>query len=207
MNFSEFNFRDPSSALRVILGMLVALNLIAAGLVMFPPGGSPEQIQAQLQTLQAQILQRKTQLTRARNIAGKVDRGRKEGDQFIDQYFLNSATTYSTIVGELVGAAKRANIKMKENSMVTEPIEGSEDLTMMSITAAYEGTYSDLLHYVNEIDRTKRLLIIENLVAQPQQGSAGVLNISIRFDTFIKERAMAAATSGGTDTATGVSGQ
>lgn len=190
MNLSAFNFRDPSSALRVILGVLVVLNLIAAGLVMFPPGGSPEQMQVQLQNLQTQILQSKSQLLRTRTIAGKVDRGRKEGDQFMDQYFLNSTSTYSTIVGELVGAAKRANIKVKETSYVTEPIEGSDDLTMMSITGAFEGTYADLLHYVNEIDRTKRLLIIQNLSAQPQQGSGGLLNISIRFDTFIKEKAL-----------------
>ena len=58
----------------------------------------------------------------------------------------------------------------------------------MAITGAYEGTYSDLLHFVNEIDRTKRLLIIENLAAQPQQGTGGLLNISIRFDTFVKEK-------------------
>lgn len=206
MKVKAFNFRDPSSALRAILGTLVVLNVIAAGLVMFPPGGSPEQLQAQLQSLQSQILQRKTQLNRTRNIAGKVDRGRKEGDQFMDQYFLNSANTYSTIVGELVGAARRSNIKAKEHSYVTEPIEGSEDLTMMSITGAYEGTYSDLLHYINEIDRTKRLLIIENLVAQPQQGAA-VLNISVRMDTFIKEKTMPAAGGGSMTTAMGALGQ
>jgi Tfp pilus assembly protein PilO len=192
MNLRAFNFRDPSSALRIILGTLVVLNLIAAGLVMFPPGGSPEQMQAQLQTLQTQILQGRNQLQRTRAIAGKLDRGRNEGDQFMDQYFLNSSTTYSTIVNELVTSAKRAGIKFKEHSYVTEPIEGSDDLTMMAITGAYEGSYSDLLHYVNEIDRTRRLLIIENLSAQPQQGSGGVLAVSIRFDTFVKEKPMPA---------------
>ena len=195
MTLSSFNFREPSSALRLALGVLVLLNVIAAGLIMFPPGGSPEQLQTQLQTLQTQILQKKSQLQRSRIIAGKVDRGRQEGDQFMDQYFLNSTSTYSTIVGELVGAAKRASIKVKEHSYVSEPIEGSEDLSMMSITGAYEGTYSDLLHYVNEIDRTKRLLIIENLSAQPQQGSGGVLSVSVRFDTFVKEKPLPQALS------------
>jgi len=190
MNLPAFKLgTTPSDLLRMILGALVVLNLIAAGLILYPPGGSPEQMQAQLQTLQTQILQRKAQLVRTRSIAGKVDQGRNQGDQFMDQYFLNSANEYSTIVGELVGAAKRASIKAKDHSYITEPIEGSDDLTMMAITGAYEGTYPDLLHFVNEIDRTKRLLIIENLSAQPQQGSAGVLNISIRFDTFVKEKA------------------
>ncbi|HEY3741155.1 MAG TPA: hypothetical protein VGL53_14990 [Bryobacteraceae bacterium] len=181
-------FGTASGALKAVLGGLVVLNLIAIGLILYPPGGSPEQMQAQLQDLQTQVLQRKSQLLRTRTLAGKVSLGRDQGDLFMDQYFLNSSTTYSTIVGELVGAAQRANVKPKEHSYVTEPIEGSDDLTMMSITGAYEGTYANLMHFVNEIDRTRRLLIIENLAAQPQQGKGDLLNISIRFDTFVKEK-------------------
>ena len=44
-----FNFKDPSQTVRVILGTLLLLNLIGAGLVAIPPGGSPEQLQLQLQ--------------------------------------------------------------------------------------------------------------------------------------------------------------
>jgi Tfp pilus assembly protein PilO len=191
------NPKDPSQVLRAALGVLLALNLIAAGLVMYPPGGSPEQLQKQLQQLQADIQQGKAALQRSRVIAAKVDRGRTEGDQFMKEYFLDGKTTYSTIVSELVGAGKRANIKAKDHSYITEPIEGSDDLTMMSITGAYEGSYSDLLHFVNEIDRTKRLLIIENLAAQPQQGAGGMLNIAIKFDTFVKELPAAIASAPG----------
>lgn len=188
MKKPTLQLRDPGAVLRVVLGVLLVLNLIAVALVLFPPGGSPERLRTQIQSLQSQFVGSGVQLKHTRAISGKLERGRTEGEQFMAQYFLDSASTYSTIVGELVGAAKRAGIKAKETSYVTEPIEGSDDLTMMSITGAYEGTYADLLHFVNEIDRTKRLLIIENLNAQPQQGSGGVLNISIRFDTFIKER-------------------
>ena len=182
------SLNDPSQALRAALGVLLVLNLIAAGLVMFPPGGSPEQLQTQLQQLQSEIQQGKGGITRTRTIAGKLDRGRIEGEQFMKDYFLDGATTYSTIVSELVGAAKRANIKFKDHSLVTEPIEGSDDLTMLSITGGYEGSYNDLLRFVNEIDHMKRLVIIENLNAQPQQGEkSGLLNIAIKFNTFVKE--------------------
>src|SRR5450432_1851850 len=135
-----FNFKDPSQTVRVILGTLLLLNLIGAGLVAFPPGGSPEQLQLQLQQLQTDIQKNKIALQRTRIIAGKVDRGRVEGDQFMQEYFLDGASTYSTIVSELFGAAKRANIKVKDHSLVTEPIDGSDDLTMMAITGTYEGS-------------------------------------------------------------------
>ena len=40
------------------------------------------------------------------NSPARLTLGRTQGDQFMDQYFLNSSTTYSTIVGELVGCSQ-----------------------------------------------------------------------------------------------------
>ena len=110
------DLKDPSQVLRVALGTLLLLNLIAAALVAFPPGGSPEQLQRQLQQLQADIKQRGALVQKTRLITAKVDRGRTEGDEFMKEYVLDGKSTYSTIVSELVGAAKRANIKAKDHS-------------------------------------------------------------------------------------------
>ncbi len=44
---------SPKLIVRTILGVLVAANLIAAGLVMFPPGGSEEDLQRQFASLQS----------------------------------------------------------------------------------------------------------------------------------------------------------
>jgi hypothetical protein len=62
---------------------------------------------------------------------------------------------------------------------------------MVSITAGYEGSYADLLHFLRELDKANRLVIIESLAASPQQGT-GVLNISLRLNTFIRETPVAA---------------
>jgi len=178
--------RDPQVAVRALLGGLVFLNLIAVYFVFFPLGGSPEELDRQLASLRTQIRQRRTDFDHASLIATKVEKGRVQGDEFMQQYFLSSRTAYSTILDELVAAANRAHMKPKEHSYQTEPIEGSDDLSMLSITHSYEGTYQELLRLVNEIDHSKRLIIIESLQAQPQQGS-NLLNVSIKFDTFVKE--------------------
>ena len=181
------DLRDPKQRMRAIVGGLVLLNLLATYFVFYPPGGSPEELGNQIGGLRNQIVKAQASLGRSKMIATKVDRGRNEGDQFMNGYFLESRNAYSTIVGELVEAAKRASIKAKDHSYYTEPIEGSDDLSMMSIVGNYEGTYADLLHFVNEIDRTRKLIILETLAAQPQQGTAGVLNISLKFDSFVRE--------------------
>jgi Tfp pilus assembly protein PilO len=86
----------------------------------------------------------------------------------------------------LIDAADRAKIKPKEHAYATEPIEGSDSLSMMSISANYEGTYANLMRFVHEIDRSPRLLIIEALNAAPEQ-SGGTLNISMKIDTFVRD--------------------
>jgi type IV pilus assembly protein PilO len=57
---------------------------------------------------------------------------------------------------------------------------------MLTITANYEGAYADLLHFVHEVDRSPRLLIIESLNAAPLQGG-GQLSISMKLESFVRE--------------------
>ena len=176
------------SRLRIGLGVLAALNLIAAALVLFPPGGSAEDLARQLATLQSQAQSRQTLLERTRAHAAAVEKGRSDGDRFLDNYFLERRTAYSALLSELIEAANESKIKPREHAYSTEPIEGSDSLSMMTITANYEGTYSDLMHFVHEIDRSPRLLIVESLNAAPQQGS-NTLTVNMKLETFVREGA------------------
>ena len=171
---------------RVALGVLLLATIGAAWIVMYPPGGSADDLQRQLTALQAQTAASRTLLASTRQHVAAVEQGRTEGDKFLNEYFLARRTAYSTLLSELVDAADRAKIKPKEHAYATEPIEGSDSLSMMSISANYEGTYANLMRFVHEIDRSPRLLIIEALNAAPEQ-SGGTLNISMKIDTFVRD--------------------
>ncbi len=183
----NFNLRAaPETLWRIVLGVLVAANLVAAGLVMYPPGGSADELERQRISLQAQATTRRAQLAQTERHAAAVEKGRAEGDNFLGDYFLARRTAYSTLLTELVAAADEAKIKPKEHAYATEPIEGSDTLSLMTITANYEGTYANLMRFVHEIDRSPRMLIIEGLTAAPQQ-STGTLSISMKLDAFVRE--------------------
>ena len=177
--------KDFRGRLRIGVGALAALNLIAAGLVFFPPGGSAEDLERQLSSLQSQVQSREALLERTREHAAAVEKGRSEGDQFLSNYFLERRTAYATLLSELVEAADQSRIKPREHAYATEPVEGSNSLNMMTITANYEGTYSNLMHFVHEIDRSPRLLIVESLNAAPQQGS-NTLVVNMKLETFVR---------------------
>jgi len=171
---------------RVALGVLLLATIGAAWIVMYPPGGSADELQKQLAALESQAAARRALLASTRQHVAAVEQGRTEGDKFLNEYFLARRTAYSTLLSELVDAADRAKIKPKEHAYATEPIEGSDSLSMMSISANYEGTYANLMRFVHELDRSPRLLIIEALNAAPEQ-SGGTLNISMKIDTFVRD--------------------
>jgi Tfp pilus assembly protein PilO len=184
----NFNFREPKVIVRIALGALAAANLVAAGLVLFPPGGSAEDLERQRAALAGQVTSQQALLAQTKQHADAVDKGRAEGDQFLSQYFLANRTAFSTLLSELEAAAKESQIKPRDNAFAMEPVEGSDTLSMMSITAGFEGKYADLMRFVHAIDQSQRLLVIESLSAAPQQNSE-TLSVSMKLNTFVREDA------------------
>jgi type IV pilus assembly protein PilO len=181
----SFNLRGPQTMVRGVLGALLAANLIAAGLVLFPPGGSAEDLERERITLDSQLRSSRARVDLTRLHASAVEKGRAEGDDFLNKYFLTSRTAFSTPLTQLEAAAKPTKMKPRDNAYALEPVEGSDTLSMMSITAAYEGTYQDLMHFVYELDRTPGMLIIESLSAAPQANS-DTLTVSMKLNTFVR---------------------
>ena len=181
---------NPVSVVRLALGLLVAANLVAAYFVVRPIGGSPEQLKQQALDLRAQIRQKQNLLNRTRTLVSKIETGRGEGDQFMGHYFLPRRTAYSTIVADLNDLATQAKATPKESAFAIEPVEGSDSLLMMQISANYEATYQDLVHFINLLDKSDRMLVVESLSATPQQGGAK-LNVMLKLDTFVTEDASA----------------
>ncbi|MBI4873381.1 MAG: type 4a pilus biogenesis protein PilO [Acidobacteria bacterium] len=176
--------RDPRILLRVLLGVLLAGNLVAAFLVFRPIGGSAEELQQQMSALRRQFGQRQAGVGNLRALVAKLEKGRAEGDRFIAQHFLARRTAYSTLMAELGKSAQSAGIKPREHAFNFEPIEGSDTLGMLIVTANYEGSYADLVQFVNALDRSPRLLIVESLTAAPQQ-AGGTLNVAMRLNAFV----------------------
>lgn len=189
---SAGSLREPKNLLRVTVFTLLALNLVAALFAFRPWAAGPQEIAAEMIANRQQQLQKKTQIERLKILTTKAEKARTDGDKFMAEYFMNRRTASSTIVGELVKLSKEAGIKPREHSFVFEPVEGSDTLTMLTITGGYEGNYGDLVQYLNRLDHSPRFLIVENLTATPQQASAGqqatgVLNISVKLTAFIRE--------------------
>jgi hypothetical protein len=184
--------RDRKAQARLALGVLLLLNLLASYFVMNPPGGSSEALETQIASARGQILRNKAQLARLKALAGKMELATSQTAEFETTYFMDRRTASSTIVSELVKAAKETGVRPKEHAFVFEPVEGSDSLSMMTITGNFEGTYADLIQAIHRIDQSKRFLILDTLQATPQLGT-GLLNINLKMNAFVRDSAGSAA--------------
>lgn len=185
-SFNVWPPNNPRAVIRLVLGVLIAVNLAAAYFVFWPIGGSPEQLREHAVQMRAQIQHQEALLRRTRVLAGKIESGRVEGDQFMSNYFLPRRTAYSSIMADLNELANQTKVTPKEGAYSIEPVEGSDTLDMMQLSVNYEATYPDLIHFVNLLDKTDRLVVIETLNATPQQSGAK-LNVMLKLDTFVRE--------------------
>jgi Tfp pilus assembly protein PilO len=178
--------KDPRVVMRVVIGTLLAANLVAAVIAFRPFGGSADDLRREESDLRRQLAQLQARLTGTRRLSDKVATARQEGDQFLAKYVTDRRTTFSTVLEELDRTAQEAGIKPRDRNVELNAIEGSNTLEMMSITAGFEGSYPSLQKFVSLLDKSPRFLIIESLTASPQQGGQ-VLNVSVKMDTFVKE--------------------
>jgi Tfp pilus assembly protein PilO len=204
-DLAALNFKDPRVAMRGVIGVLLAANLAAAVVAFKPFGGSAADLEAQRQSLSAQLTQLQARVARNGQLVEKVEKARTEGDSFLGKYFSDTGSTGEMIVSELNQAAKDAGVKMGQATWNREPIEGSDTLEMLTTQVGFEGSYANLTKFVNLLDKSPRFMIIENLQAaapqvQTQAGGRGTpppvtgqaLNVTLKIDTFVRASAGAA---------------
>jgi Tfp pilus assembly protein PilO len=189
----SFNFdaaaslKDPKVLVRAALGLLLVANLAAAMFAFHLFGASPEALEQELVVAQSQRLAAQNRLNRSRTLTGNIDRGRKESETFQTSYLTTRRHTYSTIISEIRQAEKTAGMNVKEETLAPlDPIDGSDDLSMMTVSINVEGGYNQLVKFVNIIDRSPRFLIIESMQASPQP-KGDVLSVNIKINAFIKD--------------------
>jgi hypothetical protein len=188
LNLAALNLaalKDPRVSVRAALGALLLFNVIAALILFKPWGGSADDLERRLDSMRAQLPVQQAALARTKTLVDKVQKARAEGDRFMSQYMLDERIAYSSVLGELDRDATQVGLKSRESQYNVEPIDGSDTLGMMTISANYEGPYPNLTKFINELDRSKQFLIIESLQASPQPVGQSV-NVNFKLNTFVK---------------------
>lgn len=186
---SAARLKEPQVLVRAGLGLLLVANLVAAGIAFHLFGSSPEALDRELIAAQARLQAQQLKLNRSRLLTANVGKGKSQIDAFLASHLTNRRHTYSTIISEITDIAKTAGMKTQEWTIAPlDPIEGSRDLSMMTVSVNFEGGYPQLVKFVNLLDRSPRFLIIEGMTAAPQP-KGDLVTANLKLNAFILEDA------------------
>lgn len=180
------NQRGPRFWLQITGLALALFNGIALYFYLDPPGGSRADLAAEGQQVRNEIAITRSGAVRLRNVADKVQLGSTESADFETKYFLPKRVAYEAVIAEIQRMAAASGLRERDAVFAEEPIEGTADLTLLTNTANYEGTYDNLMRFLFEVDKSPMLLMLDNLQAAPQQ-KGGQISTSIRFQTIVQE--------------------
>jgi type IV pilus assembly protein PilO len=187
---------DPRIAMRILIGVLLAGNLVAAVFAFKPFGGSAADLREDEMRLSAQLRQAQANLEKSKQHVAKIDIARAQGDKFLARYIMDKREASAVTVEELNKAASEAGIRALPENASYEAIEGSDTLQMMAILAEFQGTYAGLTKLMNLLEKSNRFLIIDymNLNAPQEQNNrpnvaaaAQQVNVSVRLLTFVRD--------------------
>ena len=181
---------------RLVAGSLALLNAIALYFFLSPPGGSRQDLELESVQVSSQIRATQAQAAKSHGLADHVQTASEQTSAFSDKYFLPKRTAYVTIFEEIQRMAKASGIQPRDAGWTEEPIEGTSDLSLLTVSANYEGTNGNLMKFLYEADRSPMLLILDQLAASPQQ-HGNQITTAIRFQAIVREPAAASPSAGG----------
>jgi Tfp pilus assembly protein PilO len=194
-NWPSLNFNTTGLALwlRVAVVAAAILNLVAIGLYLMPPGGSRHDLVQQEEAIRRDTQVRRGATERLKLVSHNVELGGEQTQQFAAHYFLPRRTAYAVLVTELIRLSNEAGLQEGQRTYSEEPVEGTNNLTLLTINANYQGSYVNLMKFVNQVDHSDQLLILDTLNASPQQQGSGVLTMNMRFLSIVTEDATLAS--------------
>lgn len=129
-------------------------------------------------------VQLQTQMSRLQGLPEKVEQARKDADIFYEKRF---AANDSSMLGELGSLASKSNVRLTRAQYTFAPAIGT--LTEARIDASLSGEYTQLMHFINDLERDKNhvFFIINTLTFSGQQG--GLVNLRLRMTTYLRSSA------------------
>jgi len=125
--------------------------------------------------------QLEAQMQHLNGLPAKVADAGKGAQTFFDARI---APNYSTMLAQLMGEAEKDHVQLSRSGYTPTP--SVDGLTEVRIDAGLSGQYTDLMHFINDLERDKDhvFFIIDGVTFTGQQG--GLVNLRLRLRTYLQ---------------------
>lgn len=180
--------RDFTMRKRMILGALGVLLAADGGLAYLSwraaaAPRTPQQVLAQT-TMQVKLL--KADVERAREIRRQMPAIQKDCERF-ERSMPPAEIGYSAVASEVGQIASKARVRIITLAYRRKE-SGEKPFTQLDLDGAIEGDYGSVVRFVNALQRSQGLYIVDGLeLGSTAQKDGGRLRVNVRIRTFFRK--------------------
>lgn len=125
-------------------------------------------------------------ITRAQDIRKKMPAIKEDCDKF-EQSLYSSGKGYSSVSAELDSIAGKAGLSLESTGFRQSEIKG-RDMQQVEIDAVVNGSYSQVVHFLNGLQRAQNVYAVEALDAKADavQGANGKVHVQLHIKTYFR---------------------
>lgn len=149
------------------------------------PTARPEVMQAQVAALEREVADLSVEVSRLQRVREQVPTLHPRLEAFVAEHFSSERSGFSIVAADLAGAASQAGVTLETVSYMSEAEEAQPELLRVEIRATVEGRYPNLLRYLEELERSPRFYLVDELevVGARRRG----LRLEMRLATYFRQ--------------------
>jgi hypothetical protein len=182
--------RNFAAQKKLIIGGLIALLLADGALAYFSMKTSvPRDMREQSLTAQTrEVALIKADIERAKKIQQAMPETLKKFEEF-EGTLLPAAKGYSVISQEMDEYAKDARVIVEDVKFHEKEVAG-RSLSEVVVESTVSGDYNGIVIYLNRLQRSKNVYIVDELAVDSQnqsQGPPGTLRVNLHLRTYFRK--------------------
>jgi hypothetical protein len=166
------------------LVLLVAADIALAAYGWNQSSGRQPQDELVVLTRNRDLL--RADIARAQDIRKKIPAIKEDCDKFEESLYLSSKG-YSSVSAELDSIAAKAGLTIDSTGFRQSEIKG-RDMEQVEIDAVVDGSYSQVVHFLNALQRAQNVYAVEALEAKADAtpGSGGRVRVQMHIKTYFR---------------------
>jgi Tfp pilus assembly protein PilO len=172
----------------IIAGLVVLIGAdVALAAYRWNMGGSSGDRAADLARQDRELKLSQADIDRARKIKDSMPAIQADCDKFEHMLF-PASTGYSSVTAELDSIAQKAGAQVQDLNFKQAEVP-QRGLTSVEITSIVSGTYSSVVHFVNGVQRSPNIYLLDSLsLASDSQnpGAGAAIKVTLHLQTYFR---------------------
>jgi Tfp pilus assembly protein PilO len=164
----------------VVAVLLLVVDAAALAFLFTPWGRPPEQREAEYNRLRSEWQQKRREVQPLIGMPQKLERANKDADVILKGRVADQSSQVSNEIGKLA-AAEHVKWEHAEYATKDTSLPGIEQIV---VKASLSADYLQLVKFINDIERSKMLMVLDSVKLNEQQG--GGVKVDLVVESYSK---------------------